>query len=581
MRDRSFEELTTFMTDFTLVGTDAVRLRQSMSYGEPLDTASITDGALRNALEARMAVQVEHAAFIDQIASRLALKYSMLCVCDKALTNDLVEWIRLHPALKRFDFARVSDSTARASEHRLEINGLVMGLYQQLSTPAPNSSRVVIIDHLDLMTTNLEGRSRDTANDIVYWLTEFKNVAVLAFADPNLPLPRVIEDVFMERKVLPSLQRDNLYRLLRPEEARCLTPDSLRISDQLRLYQYVSGLNVVRLRWLMRQIFQEFTALSTSAGAEKVYQRIRDLTAVGELQVPTVTEHSLAGYHQTKDDIKKRIIFPMRLRNRAATEAELARADQLIPKGIILYGPPRNGKTEMAKWLANELNAPLIVVRGPELKQMYQGETERAIRRVFAQARSCVPSIILIDELDALTAIRNDVLSRAEASMVAMFLTEMDGLSKDEAILVIGTTNRLEAVDPAFKAPGRFGVLLYVDYPSFDDRLEILKLYREQLGLQDDLNDEALRYLQQQTEGALNPQASNGAGPQWSCDHLRGICKEIALAAEWERDQNRPWPDMNEPAFLDRALNAVRGMSAAAAEHRTTLAESSNPYTWR
>jgi transitional endoplasmic reticulum ATPase len=602
MKDRDYEELTTFTRDYSLVGEDDVRRREHATRGQGLDTETISDPTKRHGLEARIAVHVAHEAYINAIVSKLSLNYSILCVCDKALNIDLAEWIKDDPRLKRFNFYHVG---ARGEEQGggQGVDNLVNDLYRQLTSLPVGQSKVVVLDHLDLMTTTLEGRPSKGANNIVYWLSEYKSIPVLAFADPELPLPKVIEDIFTEKKVLPPVNREDLYRLLRPEEARRISVDGLRISDQLRLYQYVSGLNVVRLRWLMRLVVDEFPVLSSATGAEAVYQRIRELTTVGELQVPTVSEDDIAGYEKTKEELNKRVIFPMKRRANAATAKELTRADHLIPKGVILHGPPRNGKTELAKWLATELNAPLIVIRGPELKNMYVGETERAIRRTFAQARKSAPSVILIDEIDALTPARDVIASGAD--VVAMFLTEMDGLSKDEAILVIGTTNRLDAVDPAFKAPGRFGVLVKVGYPTPDDRLAILKLYREKMELMD-LKDDSLVYLRDKTEGSLDLSEENrrkqlrdalaemydqsfrlkageafenyldarfgiGQGSRWSCDHLRGICQAILVEAEWQEEEQGEWPNVNDRDFLNEVLESIRSASAAGAGEEVAL----------
>jgi AAA+ superfamily predicted ATPase len=437
-----------------------------------------------------------------------------------------------------------------------------------------------------LMTTSLRGETLPAANDIVYWLSEFKKEPVLAFADPSLPLPKAIEDIFTEKFVLPPIQRGELHRLLRPEEARRISRGSFKIADQLRLYQYVSGLNVIRLRWLMQMVGRS-TEPSAANGVDKMFQLIRKQTTANDM-VPAVSATELAGYEDVKRILTQRVIHPIEWRNSSSNDKELAEADLLVPRGIILYGPPRNGKTEMAKWLATELQWPISIIRGPELRNKFLGETERAIRSIFTKARQSAPSVILIDELDAITGTRRDDENRADLSMVAMLLTEMDGLNTEESVLVIGTTNRLESVDPAFKAPGRFGLLVKVDYPNPHDRLKILKHYRACMHLLE-LTDNSLEKLVERTEGYmhsaefeskerlrdalmkmypapvlsaaeaeirsyLNHRLGINQIPKWSCDHLRGICQQMLV--EIKNDSSK---QINDEIFWEDILSAVRG----------------------
>ena len=602
MHDIPHHELTTFTRKYFWDRDHILRPWDGPLRGAPLDTGPLPPDERRK-VEGSIAVHAAYHAYIAALAARLALKHSILCVCDKSLAPELVEWVRICDEMRGFEFLRLEFRPS--SPQGGSIHGMVNSLHQLLASASTAAARIIVIDHLDLMTTTLEGHPSPQANEIVYLLAEFKDVPVLAFADPEMPLPKVIEDVFTEKRILPPLDREDLHCLLRPEEAMRISRGCLTVSDQLRLYQYVSGMNVIRLRWLMRLISAEFGALNSPADAQAVFQRIRSLTTLGDVQIPAVEETNIAGYDMVKKDLRKRVILPMEMRNTAATPAALAQADQIIPKGVILFGPPRNGKTEMARWLATELSWPLIVVRGPELKNMYVGETERAIRRTFSQARKVAPAIILIDELDALTPVRDNNASRAEVSMVAMLLTEMDGLSKDESIVVIGTTNRLEAVDPAFKAPGRFGVLIHVDYPSKEDSLAILQHYRTQMHLEG-LSDPALQYLVERTQGDLDAQEEEqrknlrdalvsmydprfvlkagpafqqylesrlgiGRAPRWSCDHLRGICREILVEMQWELKENGRLPDINAPEFLDRIMAAIRCAAAPASEQGMTM----------
>ncbi|KAK4122685.1 AAA-domain-containing protein [Parathielavia appendiculata] len=147
--------------------------------------------------------------------------------------------------------------------------------------------------------------------------------------------------------------------------------------------------------------------------------------------------------------------------------------------GILLWGPPGCGKTLVAKAVANESKANFISIKGPELLNKYVGESERAVRQLFARAKSSAPCILFFDEMDALVPKRDDSLSDASARVVNTLLTELDGVGDRSGIYVIGATNRPDIIDEAIRRPGRLGTSIYVGLPSAEDRVAILKtLYR-------------------------------------------------------------------------------------------------------
>jgi ribosome biogenesis ATPase len=159
-----------------------------------------------------------------------------------------------------------------------------------------------------------------------------------------------------------------------------------------------------------------------------------------------------------------------------------ARVGITAPTGVLLWGPPGCGKTLLAKAVANESKANFISIKGPELLNKYVGESERAVRQVFERARSSVPCILFFDELDALVPKREDSLSEASSKVVNTLLTELDGLSNRAGIYVVGATNRPDMIDPAMLRPGRLGTSVFVDLPSPEERIEILRaLYKKAL----------------------------------------------------------------------------------------------------
>jgi len=150
--------------------------------------------------------------------------------------------------------------------------------------------------------------------------------------------------------------------------------------------------------------------------------------------------------------------------------------------GILLWGPPGNGKTLLARAVANASHANFISVKGPELLNKYVGESERSVRTLFSRARSSVPVIIFFDELDALVPRRDGANSEASSRVVNTLLTELDGVGASrEGIYVIAATNRPDIIDPAMLRPGRLETLLYVGLPAERDRVEILRTLTKRL----------------------------------------------------------------------------------------------------
>ena len=145
--------------------------------------------------------------------------------------------------------------------------------------------------------------------------------------------------------------------------------------------------------------------------------------------------------------------------------------------GVLLYGPPGCGKTLVAKATANEAKANFISIKGPELLNKYVGESERAVRTLFARARAASPCVLFFDELDSLAPRRghSDGGNQASERVVNQLLTEMDGLEARSATFVVAATNRPDAIDPAMLRPGRLDKLLYVPLPPPDGRAAILK----------------------------------------------------------------------------------------------------------
>ncbi|MEM3768782.1 MAG: AAA family ATPase, partial [Nitrososphaerales archaeon] len=185
------------------------------------------------------------------------------------------------------------------------------------------------------------------------------------------------------------------------------------------------------------------------------------------------------------------------------------------PNGILLYGPPGCGKTLLAKALANESEANFFSISGPEIMNKYYGETEARLRDIFKDAKENAPSIIFIDELDAIAPKREETFGDVEKRVVAQLLSLMDGLSERGRVVVIGATNRPESIDPALRRPGRFDREVEIGVPNADARLEILQIHTRGMPLASDVN---LKKIAHETHG-------------YSGADLRALCREAALKA--------------------------------------------------
>ncbi|TKA57154.1 hypothetical protein B0A53_01110 [Rhodotorula sp. CCFEE 5036] len=206
----------------------------------------------------------------------------------------------------------------------------------------------------------------------------------------------------------------------------------------------------------------------------------------GFTTVPDVTWDDLGALHHIREEMRMSIVRPIR---RPDVFKLLGLS---APCGVLLWGPPGCGKTLLAKAVANESRANFISVKGPELLNKYVGESERAVRQVFARARASSPCIIFFDELDAMVPRRDDSLSESTARLVNTLLTELDGLESRKQVFVIGATNRPDILDPAMCRPGRLDKLLYVDLPTAPERVEVLRAVTRKTPLADDVDLERI-----------------------------------------------------------------------------------------
>jgi transitional endoplasmic reticulum ATPase len=198
------------------------------------------------------------------------------------------------------------------------------------------------------------------------------------------------------------------------------------------------------------------------------------------------------------------------------------------PKGVLLYGPPGCGKTLIARAVANESEANFYSINGPEIMSKFYGESEARLREIFQQAQQNSPSIIFIDELDAIAPKREEVTGEVERRVVAQLLALMDGLSGRGNVIVIGATNRPGALDPALRRPGRFDREIEIGVPDKKGRYEVIQIHTRGMPLAEDVD---LKKLSDITHGYTGADLS-ALGRETAMKALRRYLPQINLEEE-------------------------------------------------
>jgi transitional endoplasmic reticulum ATPase len=214
------------------------------------------------------------------------------------------------------------------------------------------------------------------------------------------------------------------------------------------------------------------------------------------LQVPAITFEDIGDLEEAKMKIREIVELPLK-------HPELFKRLGIDPpKGVLLHGPPGTGKTLLAKAVATESGANFISINGPEIMSKFYGESEARLREVFKEAEQNAPSIIFIDEIDAIAPHRGEVVGEVEKRVVAQLLALMDGLKSRGQVIVIGATNRPEAIDPALRRPGRFDREIAIGMPDKKARKEILMVHTRNVPLDSNVNLDELAQITHGFTGA-------------------------------------------------------------------------------
>lgn len=247
---------------------------------------------------------------------------------------------------------------------------------------------------------------------------------------------------------------------------------------------------------------------------------------------PQTTFRDVAGLDEVKEELFEVVDF-------MKSPDKYIKMGAKIPKGILFYGPPGTGKTLLASAVAGETDSSFFNVTGSEFVEKYVGVGAKRVRTLFEKARKEAPSIIFIDEIDAIGARRHSESNNEKDQTLNQLLVEMDGFNKDDNIIIVGATNRLDLLDEALLRPGRFDRHIRINSPNYNSRYEILKVHTNNKPLHKEVD---LKLLARKTHGF------NGA-------HLANIANEAAIFAV--RDNSNEITSYHFDKALERVIAGI------------------------
>ena len=418
-------------------------------------------------LSDREAVLIAHGQQIAVAAGYLEQGMSVLVRCEKLLVEHLARRIAALSGMRARDIEAEAQAAAPAGPLAALGGGsrrsdLIAGLGKAVRDAIPGD--LVVIGHLDLIGGGTDATLSGEGREITELLYEHSDRVVLAFTDPSLVIPEVLANRFAVRVGIDILPREVTasdgtklpigVALVTREEA-----DLFEGFDPQALYKHVAGMNAVRLRHALRYALHGYR--TDEEGKKPTFdlllQMLRAFKARNSaaFELPNTRLDDIGGYDEVKAELRK----VLAIINGDTRSIPAHMRNELIPRGFIFHGPPGTGKTLFAKAIATEMDATIQVVSGPEVTDMYVGESERKLRELFAEARRNAPAVLVFDEFDSIAAKRSgrdDGGSRAGNAVVAQLLTELDGFRPEVPVLIIGTTNRIDIIDEALLRPSRF-----------------------------------------------------------------------------------------------------------------------------
>jgi len=307
----------------------------------------------------------------------------------------------------------------------------------------------------------------------------------------NMEKEKLLEEISYLRSELEKLKAPPLIEAYVVEvlnDGRAIVKSS---TGPNLVVQVSSEIDIKRLKPYTRVALSQrnFAIVEVLPQTEDPYVQVMEV-----IEKPNVTYDDIGGLEQQKQEIREVIELPLK-------HPELfERIGVTPPKGVLLYGPPGCGKTLLAKAVANETNATFIRAVGSELVRKYIGEGARIVKELFSLARRKAPSIIFIDEIDAIGARRLEDSTSGEREVhrtLAQLLSELDGFNPRENVKVIAATNRIDVLDEALLRPGRFDRIIYIPLPDEKEREKIFMVHMKKLRLDDGIS---IKKLVEETE---------------------------------------------------------------------------------
>jgi transitional endoplasmic reticulum ATPase len=432
----------------------------------------------------REAVLIAHDLEINRAAAYLRSGLSVLLRCEKLLVEHLINEVPGRAARKPL-LAELPDVAAGAGRRA----ALLATLSQIVRDAKPD--QVVVVPHLDLLAGGSDAALTPEGRELTDVLYSRSECILLGFTDPSLMIPEVLANRFAVRLPIDILPREVITSDRRrvPIGRALVTREEAGLFDGFdapELYKHIAGMNAVRLRHALRFAFHQHRPV---AGETQARPRFADLVqelrvfkakASSSFEMPTVSFDEIGGYDAVKDELMRAV----EIVSGAAELPDELRHD-LVPRGFIFHGPPGTGKTLFAKAVANMMDATIQVVSGPEITDMYVGESERKVRELFAEARRNAPTVVVFDEFDSIAGRRSgrsDGGTRAGNAIVAQLLTELDGFRPEVPVLIIGTTNRIDIIDDALLRPSRFRPIR-IDLPDEHARRDIARVHAQHFGV--------------------------------------------------------------------------------------------------